>query len=888
MPSVDVGLTLTAINNASGAINSVGGDVKRLGDNAQATSNRLKAIQVVIAGILFEKTIEWTKKLVEAAAATQNLDLRMAGFAGTAQAAQKIWADLATTFAATPIKMETISQSWIKLRAVMSSNDQATTVIKAIGNAVLALGGSDENINNVSSAFQRMFATGISSAREYKTILQQTGLTLGDLAKAAGTSAQTIATELKKGFLTAQQFTDMFVKAANERFGFFAQNLKNSIGGAYNLIANTISKGISELGAKTDINARVTVFFQNVAHAIDEMIKSIDQSKIDELWNWFKKIEPAVRNVVIALLHVGTALLTVGASIAALLAKMPADATEYGIVGYMLFGKKGALMGANLGASLDALKNTKGTSLNAFGGNVWQNASVMTDKFKSMGENDVVAHIEGAWVAMFGGIARVGSGAIDTIADHAKKMLGAGGAAGEKSIFGTQADWDKAIKHLDDFIKKMGTASAATQTTGVHGPVNDWLEQALRLTPQLADAFKTVGDRIQEMKAKIAGDEDAVAFQQIKLAGDSIIKQIDSQIKAEAALKIHTAENLALVKGLLAEKAAIPGLVDQQIAKEQVLKALLHEQFGLQQMLLQMQNHFAAMQLDMSSNSNPLFNMMQGTSGGQSVLQTLQQQQQLQEQLVNLSAQRVGLETQLKNAVANSTDAIGIQNTIHSLDELSASTKNALANLSAEGQMTKQLWKDLAQTMENDIANGLTGLIEGTMTLGDVMRQVFGDMISLGIKFLLQLVEIQLFGQLAQTASLAAMAPAAAAASAMWGPAAIAASIATFGGADAVGVAAYQAALATSLVPFADGGVPGLPSNSIVTGPTLFGMAGEAGDEAIMPLTRIGGKLGVRAEGGGGAHYHFHSADPESNVKFFMQNLPLIQAGLAQRGRLNK
>ena len=52
------------------------------------------------------------------------------------------------------------------------------------------------------------------------------------------------------------------------------------------------------------------------------------------------------------------------------------------------------------------------------------------------------------------------------------------------------------------------------------------------------------------------------------------------------------------------------------------------------------------------------------------------------------------------------------------------------------------------------------------------------------------------------------------------------------------------------MVPFADGGVVG--------GPTLFGMSGgrtglmgEAGPEAIMPLTRIGGKLGVRAAGGG-------------------------------------
>jgi lambda family phage tail tape measure protein len=61
---------------------------------------------------------------------------------------------------------------------------------------------------------------------------------------------------------------------------------------------------------------------------------------------------------------------------------------------------------------------------------------------------------------------------------------------------------------------------------------------------------------------------------------------------------------------------------------------------------------------------------------------------------------------------------------------------------------------------------------------------------------------------------------------------------------------------------YANGGVqsgPGISafSNQIVDRPTIFpfakgiGLMGEAGAEAIMPLTRIGGKLGVRADGGG-------------------------------------
>jgi hypothetical protein len=56
---------------------------------------------------------------------------------------------------------------------------------------------------------------------------------------------------------------------------------------------------------------------------------------------------------------------------------------------------------------------------------------------------------------------------------------------------------------------------------------------------------------------------------------------------------------------------------------------------------------------------------------------------------------------------------------------------------------------------------------------------------------------------------------------------------------------------------FSGGRVQAFANGGIVNGPTLFPMAngtglmGEAGPEAVMPLTRVGGKLGVRAAGGG-------------------------------------
>jgi hypothetical protein len=59
---------------------------------------------------------------------------------------------------------------------------------------------------------------------------------------------------------------------------------------------------------------------------------------------------------------------------------------------------------------------------------------------------------------------------------------------------------------------------------------------------------------------------------------------------------------------------------------------------------------------------------------------------------------------------------------------------------------------------------------------------------------------------------------------------------------------------------FAGGAVQAFAAGGIVSSATMFpmkngmGLMGEAGPEAIMPLTRIGGKLGVAAAGGGGSN----------------------------------
>lgn len=98
--------------------------------------------------------------------------------------------------------------------------------------------------------------------------------------------------------------------------------------------------------------------------------------------------------------------------------------------------------------------------------------------------------------------------------------------------------------------------------------------------------------------------------------------------------------------------------------------------------------------------------------------------------------------------------------------------------------------------------NMLTGLLTGTQSAEEAMKNLAATIIQEGVNALVQMgmqqVKNMIMGQAAATAALAATSAQATAAAAAWAPAAVSASIATMGGASTVGTTAYGTALAAS------------------------------------------------------------------------------------------
>lgn len=188
----------------------------------------------------------------------------------------------------------------------------------------------------------------------------------------------------------------------------------------------------------------------------------------------------------------------------------------------------------------------------------------------------------------------------------------------------------------------------------------------------------------------------------------------------------------------------------------------------------------------------------------------------------------------------------------------------AMALYSSQGDMQK-LAVDLFQNSQERVTNMLTGMLTGTQTFKEGMLNLFSTLTQSIIKNLVDMAAQALVtSSIMQTIT------------GIFGGFAGGAA----GGASAAAGSTGAMGMSTSYLAYAKGGVVASSdlsqfSGQIVSSPTMFafakgaGLMGEAGPEAIMPLTRAAdGSLGVRAisqggvgGGGGGAPQVYISID---------------------------
>ena len=181
--------------------------------------------------------------------------------------------------------------------------------------------------------------------------------------------------------------------------------------------------------------------------------------------------------------------------------------------------------------------------------------------------------------------------------------------------------------------------------------------------------------------------------------------------------------------------------------------------------------------------------------------------------------------------------------------------------------------KQIADNIANSFGSAMTSIVDGTKSVSDAFkdmaRAIIADLYQIFVvKQITGLISGAIYGGLSGGTPAGGYSPGGK----------------TYG--SGAQINAMQAAnggafYGGNVLPFANGGVVGHPTNFGMSG-SRTGLMGEAGPEAIMPLKRgKNGKLGVQAEGGAGdviihQNFNFTANGDESVKKIIAQQAPAI------------
>lgn len=422
------------------------------------------------------------------------------------------------------------------------------------------------------------------------------------------------------------------------------------------------------------------------------------------------------------------------------------------------------------------------------------------------------------------------------------------------------------VQRLQDQIKKLDADFNKSKTAGTLGDKGEerYLATRAALVKQITEAEASAAKKLEksnEVRQTAAEKLLSTILQQ----GAALQNQLETQGK------VLTEENkLEKLKERIriAEQAAAQGRADADqksiIASKDILLAEQQKNVELQkgiaaeQERVRLKNLQASIDARIASNQQKYDDRLVGVGLGDKEKERLRERLELQKnydrELARLTKQRnergnAG-QSEFESGTAKlqaelTANQKALEENYAKMDAAQANWKNgasaAWSNYLAEGKnvagMTQSFFTSAFSSMEDALVGFVT---TGKLSFKDLTISILSDLAKMATKIATNQILMGIFGSFS------------------WGISGGLSSSATINtGSSFAGYAAKGRAYDSGVQFFAKGGTF---TNSVVSTPTVFGtgsglgVMGEAGPEAIMPLTRTSdGQLGVKAAGGGGS-----------------------------------
>ena len=876
-------------------------------------SRGLRSIDLVLGGIAAGSAVALGKSITKSAGDFQALVVRLQQVDGNLQAARTQINFLNKEFGASSFSINEMAESYTRLRAAGLGTDEANKLLRQGAEAVAAFGGNTAELNRLFLGMTQAIGKGTLSMEEMR---QQIGeavpAAMRLLADAYNVGPAEMFRMIESGAVESREAMLLLGQQLEKTFSGALAAQAATINGSLGAMRSAIELAIGEFATfNTTAGAQFVAVVRRMTDMIVRFFDTISEGQvamfantINQILDVFEDLGPAISLVTNFMLGFINGLTSIAAH------PILGWAVAGGVIGRLMFGnmRMGALVGfisqqiSNILQLMGVAGNKVTEILGGLGG-VALSYGLIGFLFMGMKGFFIGAAIGGIqWgLEQFGIIGAAAENEIKNIQDLQRDAM----AKSQTFLSGTFIDTVEKIEALKQRIEtstfEFGSNSAAkienkivalTQSVLAQANALDKVNEAtlppdqlvkyelargkvqetLNLLGQMvallnggvaqgvatyAAATERAAERAQAAVERLAASVETNPITKQTLQLEARTKNVGAQIDKlrERYQKLGDSEGLKRVAEM---EKSINESRTQGVAN-------IYAQVGAQNALSAATERTAQVQLrqQMATLGRETGGIFSGMFSSQYNEQAIQRRNELEQGILNTQEQLLSKENELRTATGERR--MEIMKTIELLKQFQGQQQDALSEVTAAGMLAKDTWTRVGEAIEGSLKTALKDLINGTFDAEKALLAFYDKITDAAIDYLFELIKIQFRQQI-----IASLAP-------LTGGGGGAGFLGMF-----LGGFANGGAFRGGITPFADGG--------IVRGPTMFGLAGEAGDEAILPLERIGGKLGVNAVGGDGGSYtiNINAIDTQTGAQFLQRNSQQIVAQLRSADRLNR
>lgn len=223
------------------------------------------------------------KAAINMASVFETLDARLVTVTGSTQKAAEAFGTIKKLIVETPFAVKALADGYARLaatgNAAFKSSKGIEEGVRAISDAVAAIGGGDYEFKGVSIAFERMSTEGRITAERLNQ-LADAGIPLTKIADKLGMSMAELRLESEKGSFSFERFYKAFLAVAKASDGFAgaAARQNDTIKGSISNFNDSIELAADKLIRLSGLNKVISKGFKGSGEAIEKFTSTLDVS----------------------------------------------------------------------------------------------------------------------------------------------------------------------------------------------------------------------------------------------------------------------------------------------------------------------------------------------------------------------------------------------------------------------------------------------------------------------------------------------------------------------------------------------------------------------------------------------------------------------------------